>query len=101
MHPIALGKIGAVIGSFSFNPIAQASSYPTVMGLCVIVSFLAIILSHIYVDEKRCNETTKAALQEYRLRILRKLGIETAESKENDEKSIDMRSMNPSISILA
>jgi len=47
----ASGKLGAVIGSYMFTVIADASSYAVVMILCAILAALGAIGSHYYIDD--------------------------------------------------
>jgi len=42
----AMGKIGAFVGVYMFGPLAASTSYPTVMTVCAIFSFLGAALSY-------------------------------------------------------
>ena len=56
---VAMGKLGAVVGSFAFSAIAQNSSYPLVMGLSCIAAVVGTVLTHFFVDNSVVYESTQ------------------------------------------
>lgn len=53
----ALGKFGAVIGSYTFDDIAKEYSYKVVMGICCGICILGSIISQKCLDNDRINAT--------------------------------------------
>eukprot|EP01038_Epipyxis_sp_PR26KG_P008485 gene8485-11469_t len=45
----ACGKLGAFTGVYMFGPLASATSYPTVMVLCAIISVLGAVVSYVFI----------------------------------------------------
>lgn len=48
----ALGKIGAFSGVYMFGSIAEATSYPTVMVMCALISVFGAWTSYQFIDDK-------------------------------------------------
>jgi hypothetical protein len=71
-----LGKVGTVIGSFCLYPIAQASSYGAVMGLCVVICAIGIYLTYAFVDDERLQETTQTTLLKARIKTMKQMGLQ-------------------------
>lgn len=47
----ACGKMGAVVGAYMFGAVADATSFPTVMALCAVLSILGAIVTYYYIEE--------------------------------------------------
>ncbi len=53
-----MGKCGAIVGAYTLLPIADATSYPLVLGLCAVVSFSGAIVTYIFVNNATIHANT-------------------------------------------
>lgn len=48
----AMGKLGAVVGAYTFGPLATATSFSFVFACCTIIAFAGSLLSYRFIDKK-------------------------------------------------
>lgn len=52
----AMGKLGAFTGVYIFGPLAEVTSYPTVMVVCAVLSMIGAIISHFLIYDQEQEE---------------------------------------------
>jgi len=53
----AMGKFGALIGSYAFAAVSNSFGTPTTMVMCCIISLLGAFLSKRYIEDKKLSQT--------------------------------------------
>jgi len=54
----ACGKLGAVVGVYMFGAMAEATTYPTVMAVCALISVIGAVVSYFFIEKEEDTDIT-------------------------------------------